>query len=405
VGPVNEQSEHLSNAQIENYGNRTSGAGSDADQPDEALRINAHLESCPSCRSHLLYFHRASFGLLADPQQLADVQVNTASTPECPSDDALRHLADGLTPDDVATKLTRHAATCDHCGPLLKTYTEDFSDDFSPEEQVALANLQSASAAWQKNTARQMMEAGAVSATAVSASKSERESSAERPASSVTSRRPFFWRWALVPATTAVVAVAAFSIWYTQRDTPEKVEKLFAQAYTEQRTMELRWPGAEWGPVRITRGSQDSKPASLFRAQVIIGQHNTSSNDVDWLRAKARSEIMDWNPRAAITLLERALGIAGKPTAIQLDLSSAYFQMGELSHDPQNYEKALGLIRAVLKEDTKSRTALYNRALLDERLNRVDDAAKDWQVVLNTESDPQWLREADLKYKALVKSR
>ena len=178
MGPVTEQSEHLSSAQIENYGNRTSGAGPETAQRDEPQRLDhqssddqsmndqrveAHLADCPSCRNRVLDFHRHRFAMLsgpapdakptdsaladskfANPKYPADPQVRTAATPECPSDDALRQLAAGLTPDDVAAKLTQHAATCNHCGPLLRTYTEIFSDDFTPEEQAALANLQSA---------------------------------------------------------------------------------------------------------------------------------------------------------------------------------------------------------------------------------------------------------------------
>ncbi|MGZ4900788.1 MAG: hypothetical protein ACXV8X_14115, partial [Candidatus Angelobacter sp.] len=192
---MTEQSEHLSSAQIENYGNRSSVAGPESAQRDEHQRVDdqrlndqnfvdqqpsnqrsddpqpgdqrsndqnledqrveAHLADCPSCRNRLLDFHRAHFTLLVEP---ADLRLRTVSTPECPPDDALRQLAAGLSPNDVATKLTQHAATCDHCGPLLKTYTEDFSDDFSPEEQAVLNNLQSSSASWQKNTAREMLE-------------------------------------------------------------------------------------------------------------------------------------------------------------------------------------------------------------------------------------------------------
>ena len=213
---MTEQSEHLSSAQIENYGNRTSGAGPDAAQGDDRQRVNhqsggdqsvddrssddrsmndqrvaAHLAECPSCRNRLLDFHRHRFALLPQPAPAdatssspgladsqsrgarptdsaladsnfanskypVDLQVRTAPTPECPSDDALRQLAAGLTPDDAAAKLTQHAATCDHCGPLLRTFTEDFSDDFSPEEQEALANLQSASESWQKELAKKI---------------------------------------------------------------------------------------------------------------------------------------------------------------------------------------------------------------------------------------------------------
>ena len=197
-------------------GARATGAGPEADQRGEHLRaddqhlhgqsvddqhVEAHLADCPSCRNRLLDFHRAHFALLAEPgvskpgvseprvsapdvsqalladlgstdlkagdakpaeskltapRHPADPLLRTTSTPECPSNDDLRQLAAGLTPDAIATKLTQHTATCDHCGPLLKTYTEDFSDDFSPEEQAALAKLQSSSEGWQKALAKKM---------------------------------------------------------------------------------------------------------------------------------------------------------------------------------------------------------------------------------------------------------
>jgi hypothetical protein len=250
VGPVTEQSEHLSSAQIENYGNRTSGAGPDAAQGDERQgvnhqssddqsisdqRVEAHLADCASCRNRLLDFHRSLFVLptyqpepdqpkadasksdlkndspehdtslsghpssgdspsgywaaghlppgqrpadsrlegadptdsaltdskFANPKYPADPQVRTTSTPECPSNDTLRQLAVGLSSnapisDTLAAKLAQHVATCDHCGPLLRIFTEDCSDDFSAEEQAALANLQSGSESWQKELARRI---------------------------------------------------------------------------------------------------------------------------------------------------------------------------------------------------------------------------------------------------------
>lgn len=253
---MTEQSEHLSSAQIENYGNRTSGAGPDAAQGDERQRVNhqslddesvdrssddqsmndqhveAHLADCPSCRNRVLDFHRSFFASPADPPETdppetdppengpaakdaslsgrspsghspsgerpadsnerpadsnersadsksagarpsdsaladsnfanskypVDPQVRTAPTPQCPSDDTLRQLAAGLTPDDVAATLTQHAATCDHCGPLLGTFTEDFSDDFTPEERAVLNNLKSGSESWQKELAKKIVK-------------------------------------------------------------------------------------------------------------------------------------------------------------------------------------------------------------------------------------------------------
>jgi len=410
---VNEQSEHLSSAQIENYGNRSSGAGPDADQPNEAVRINAHLESCPSCRNRLLDFHRASFGLLAEPQQLADVQVNTASTPDCPSDDALRQLAAGLslndlaTSDALATKLIQHAATCDHCGPLLRTFTEDFSDDFTPEEQAALANLQSSSNAWQKNTVREMMKAGAVSGAGASGSESiepaapminSQSSPRKSPARPTAGRKPFSWKWILIPATAAVVAMAAFSIWYTQRNTPEKVEKLLAQAYTEQRTMEMRWPGATYSALSPQeRGNLGHQPASLFQAKSIILDHlSAHKDDAKWLHALGREEILEWRTEEALNDLKHALELSPNSAPIMVDLAIAHFQRAERSQNVIDYAEAVELLGKALAIKPDDPNTLFNRALLYQRMSPplYESALNDWNHFLAIEPHGPWSDEA-----------
>ncbi len=304
---MTEQSEHLSNAQIENYGIRTSGAGPEAAQRDEHQRVNhqsidgQRINDQPTLAISQLTIRALAIGKLtinalkptsqtalpaatvcsvftvaslpawptrprptrpgmptgetlpsdyspsdqrsadskvegsrptdsaladskfANPNDPVDPQVRTAPTPECPSTEALRELAAGLTPDDLAPALTRHAATCDHCGPLLRAFTEDFSDDFSPEEQAVLNNLQSASADWQKNTAREMLEAARVSAASAAesakrssataaAAQPDKKSSTGRPASSAPDRKPFFWKWALVPAAASVAAAVIVGV-------------------------------------------------------------------------------------------------------------------------------------------------------------------------------------------------
>jgi hypothetical protein len=455
---VTEQSEHLSSAQIENYGNRASGAEPDAAQGDERQRLDhqssddqsmndqrveAHLADCPSCRNRVLDFHRHRFAMLsgpapdakptdlaladskfANPKYPADPQVRTASTPECPSDDALRQLAAGLTPEDVAAKLTQHAATCNHCGPLLRTYTEIFSDDFTPEEQAALANLQSSSAAWQKNTARQMLEvagrtnaagdaraAGASAAEADSSRTAGTVESGEKPAgklvSTASNRKPFFWKWALVPAAAAVVAVAAFSIWYTQRDTPEKVEMLLTQAYTEQRTMEMRIPGASWGSYSISRGRKDRlKPLSLLEAEDALGRQSyTSLQKADWIRALAEAYIIGDEPQKAISILEKMARSSRLSNRLQVDLALAYFGQGEQTHDAKSYEKSGELLDSLLQQQPTNVVALFNRALVYERLNAKDKAEEQWKTYLNVEKDPAWSAEAQTRLENLRESK
>jgi tetratricopeptide (TPR) repeat protein len=476
---VTEQSEHLSNAQIENYGIRTSGAGPDAAQRDEHQRVNhqsiddqpiddqpindrqiddqrveAHLADCASCRNRLLGFHRSLFTGVADSPEAdpsgndtspsdyspsdqrsadaklegarptdsaladsnfansndpVDPKVRTAPTPECPSTEALRELAAGLIPGDLAPALTRHAATCDHCGPLLRAFTEDFSDDFTPEEQAVLNNLQSSSADWQKNTAREMLEAAGASgaedpnaagasaaqaggsATIVTA-ESGKKSSAGRQVSTAPDRKPISWKWALVPAAAAVVAVAAFSIWYTQRDTPEKVETLLAQAYSEHRTTQMRWPGAEWRQYEGTRGKDGKEPPiSLLEAEhAIEGQSETTQHDAGWIRVAAETKIIAGEPRKAIPVLEQELRSHPASVPLLLDLATAYFSLA----DQESCAKSRALLDSVLQQEPNNAVALFNRALVLERINDRQKAEEDWNAFLNIEKDPRWLAEA-----------
>ena len=404
---MNEQSEHLSTAQIENYGNRSSGAGPDADQHDEA-RINAHLAHCPSCRSNLLDFHRANFGLLADPQSLTDLQVNTASTPDCPSEDDLRQLAAGLLPEAVGVKLTLHTATCDHCGQLLRIYTELYSDDFSEEEQAVLGQLKSASPDWAEQTAQKMLRTAAASTTSTTSAPATSPDSQASDVSGTSSsfaarlRRFFSAKWLLIPATAAALAAISIPVYYAQRDTPEKVEKLLAQAYTKHRTIEFRFPDADYARWEVQLGGESGSSLEFSEANKIIHRERQKSpNSTAWLQASARADILRWEPESAIKKLDQAIQQQPNSGSLMLDLAMAHFELGEISRNPNDYAKALALIKTVVKYDPNNPIALYNQALLDERLHNVDEAIHDWTVFLDNEKDKSWAEEASKKQAAL----
>jgi tetratricopeptide (TPR) repeat protein len=478
VGPVTEQSEHLSGAQIENYGNRTSGAEPESAQRDEHQRVHhqstgdqnsdqsiddqrveAHLADCPSCRNRVLDFHRRLFApqvgppetdlpeddptrkdasltgprsagsnegsadsklasaiptdsALADsnfanPKYPADPQVRTAPTPECPSDDALRHLAAGLLPDAssgndaLAATLLQHTATCDHCGPLLRTFTEDFSDDFTPEEQAALANLQSSSADWQKNTAQKMLEAGGVQAAVAPAA--DGQSSLRKSSTKATTEpKPFFWKWVLVPATAAVVVLAAitFPVYLARRDSPEKVAKLEAQAFSEQRTTEMRIPYAAYADFNQKRSgdtpSRSSLPQSLNLAADKISKHlQKEPDDPQWLMLSARLDLWDSNYKAALSSLERI----SDSQAIQspeylMTRAFALFQKSEALKESQGYSEAVDLLDKALQKAPNDPVLLFNQAIACEKIHSYGCAENDWNRLLAVEKDPQWTAEA-----------
>ncbi len=482
MGPVTEQSEHLSNAQIENYGIRTSGAGPDAAQRDEHQRANhqsiddqtindqsisdrqiddqrveAHLADCASCRNRLLGLHRSLFTGVADspeadpsgnapsqnrispssprsadanlegsrptgsaladskfanPNDPVDPQVRTAPTPECPSTEALRELAAGLTPDDLAVAITRHAATCDHCGPLLRAFTEDFSDDFSPEEQAVLNNLQSASAEWQKNTAREMLQAAGASAASAASSvevgssgttaadQPDKKFSTERPASTGPNRKPFFWKWALVPAVAAALAAITFPIYYAQRNTPEKVEVLLAQASTEQRNVRMRVPYAKYSEFHQRRSGEPipyaKLPKSFRKASDAISNHlEANPDDPEWLLLSARLDLLNRQYKPALLTLEK---IENKDPARQPEIDMvralALYEKAEDDADPQEYGPVIELLEGVLKQSPNDPVALHNQAVAYEKAQMYERAIEYWNRLLEVEKDPGWAGEA-----------
>ena len=206
----------------------------------------------------------------------------------------------------------------------------------------------------------------------------------------------------MVPATAAVVLIA-FGIWYSQRDTPEKVEKLLAQAYTEQRTMEMRWPGAEWAKPDVKLGSSEplfSKPRSLFKAEDIIKEHeNPPSKGAEWIGVRAQSEILEGHPQAAIDLLTPATRADPDSVPLLLNLALAYSQRSK-GQNPSDSLTTIDLLSRVLKKEPENRTALFNLAIAYGHSQMWDQAVATWERYLLLDPAGPWAGEAEEKLKA-----
>lgn len=370
---MNQLSEHLSSAQIQQYGKRASGGG-----PETEEWVEKHLADCPFCRSRVLEFRRTQFALLPD------LKVTTIPTSECLSEDEVRNLAAGLCAEPIAQKLKLHASTCDHCGPLLREYTEDLSDNFTPEEQAILNQLSSTSPTWHRQTAKEMLKQATPSPPAP--------------------RWTFLWRWALIPAATAACAIIVFSIWYTQRDTPEKVEKLLAQAYPEQRMTEMRWPGMAWGEPKETLGPATlNKPRTLLAAKDAIQRQTPETlRKPEWLHLQAQSEILGGAPSSRL-IEDLTKATQSQPTSQSLlfDLAIANFRMGEITDDSTYYLRAKAVLDEMLASFPPSSAALFDRAVAEEHLQLRNQALADLNRCLPLESDPAWSAEIQDKIRKL----
>jgi tetratricopeptide (TPR) repeat protein len=460
--------EHLSDAQLEHYGTKSFTV-----TPEEEQKIEAHLEDCANCRSRVLENQRVRFGLLASSSIKSGSRVapgflergsvhpvavepssvqglssedgtpgqpvpadwdpyKPASTaciaPDGPSEDDLRNLAAGIIVQERAMAITQHAVECPHCASILRLFIEDFSDDLTApdlaEELAAekdfLSQLKSSTPEWQKEIAALAMQANRGANATSTSGVNAPPTSIANPSStfganpSPTSGATIFgWpiRRVLVPAAIAASALLAFGLWFTQRDTPEKVEKLLAQAYTEQRTMEYRWPGAEWGPVRVTRGSGQSalsRPTSQLEAETILAEHQASNSagtsaatfkDPKWLTARAEAELLDNQPQLAITDLTQALSANPGSSDIELMLAIAHAQQGDATDDTTSRRKALELLNKVISQKTPpDPVTLFNRALVYQRLNIPERANADWEELLRTEPKGAWADQARTKF-------
>ncbi len=317
-----------------------------------------------------------------------------------PSQDDLRDLAAGILSPDKALAMTQHAAECEHCASLLRAFMEDFSNDLTPDdlvpddltpddftqgdlaqrdledEKAFLSQLKSSSPKWQEDMARQAMEANRGT-----------------NASSTSGAKIFGWpiRRVLAPAAIAASALIAFGLWFTQRDTPEKVEKLLAQAYTEQRTMEYRWPGAEWGPVRVTRGPGQSElpaPVSLLKAERVVAERQVrGTSDPQWLGVKGEAELLQNELPAAIADLSVALMREPNSSRLKLLLAIAYAQQGDVVGERASKEKALALLDAAMADSEYTNAVRFNRGLLLNQLDAKDKAIEEWNNLLRYENE------------------
>lgn len=373
------QQEHLNDSQIEQYARTVSVVGSESDgKPDH---LEAHLEDCASCRERVLASVRVRLGLAGDFSVKVPSNLDPPG-PDCLDEDVLRDVAAGISAGKDTTNVLEHIAECGRCGPILRMFTEDFSDELTADDKVVLGGMKSSSPDWQQDLAKRL---GA---------------NAEGVRLDI-KQKPFRWQWVLAPVAVATCVLIAFAVRYWQRETPERVEKLLAQAYTENRTTEMRLPGAAWGQMRVTLGPNDSvfsKPRPLFKAEEIIAQRQPAEpKSVEWLRAKAESELLEQQPAAAISTLDAALEIRPDSDPLMLDLAIAYVQHAPGSGDTRDYPRAIELLSKITQRDPRNEEAVFNLAVIYSRLQMWDLAARTWESYLQLDRGGPWAQEAKQK--------
>ena len=342
-----------------------------------SAEVHPHLAECASCREH--------FEELADLDRqlsLTEPGDEPSTSPDCPGAGIWAEIAGGFTPHDTTLACIEHASRCNECGPRLRAAVKEVADlgrDLSPAERRQIASLESAKAEWQERLA-------------------------ERIAGNPLRRREHStWRrWlglpGLVPGA-AVMLLVAVGWWATvERGNAGSANQLLARAYTEQRTLELRIPGAEYAPLRVQRGPAESfvaRPAALLKAEALIaGQLPAHPNDPAWLQAAARADVLESKYDAAVESLQRALELRPHDPELLLDLGTAYFQRAQSEDRHEDYAASFEYLSQVLTAQPDNATALFNRAIVAEHQFLYQQALEDWEHYLRLDSGSKWTEEA-----------
>ena len=289
---------------------------------------------------------------------------------------------------EEALRLLEHASGCDYCGHQLKQTTAALGSDGLEHKREVVRRLASSRPEWQAKLADELSRSSELGSGA-----------AQRPKPGA----PHSWthlpgRWTLwVPASAAVILIAlAVGVWlHSSRPSLAVTGQLVAQAYSEQRTLELRIPGAPYGPLRRQRATESTRfdtPLTLKDAKVEIARELARNPDrAGWLQAKARVDLMEQNPAAAMESLERARTLRPDDPSLTIDLASAYF---EHATQPSDYTAALNLLNQVLQADSSNLTALFNRAIVNQRAGKSAEARSDWNAYLKLDPTGDWAEEA-----------
>ncbi len=364
-----------------------------AESARHASDVHPHLAVCSACRK--LFEELASLDCQLDRQLKGEIPAESAPhNGDCPDQAVWREIACGLTPTAQTLAHIDHASRCDSCGPLLREAVAELTDlnrDITAPERQHIATLQSASAEWQQRLSQRITGT---------------------PHSTLDPQSAPWWRWWLpVPRLTmtmtmAMTTTAAFLLavvgvgsWVVvQRNQPARADHLLARAYTEQRTLELRIAGADYAPLRVSRGpaaSFTSRSEALLKAEdLIASQLESHPSDPSWLQAQAQADLLEGKYDAAVEALRRALELEPHSPEFLIDIATAYFQRARQEDHKDDFGAAYEYLSQALRLRPDDPVALFNRAIVAEHEFLYHQALDDWEHYLRVDPTSQWGEEA-----------
>jgi tetratricopeptide (TPR) repeat protein len=216
-------------------------------------------------------------------------------------------------------------------------------------------------------------------------------------------RRPAWWAAA---AAAIVVAIAAIALWRSVpgRDARPIAPLIAASAELDHRIVEPRLHGFAWAAYRgPVRASDDDRSPERLRVLGAAGDVLKDARDhptADAEHAAGVASLLIADPASAIARL-RAAAERSQEASAWSDLAAAHYELGARLGRASQYADALAAADRALKSDAHLSEALFNRALILERLGLIDDARAAWKRYLEVDGTSSWAAEARRRLDAL----
>jgi len=274
------------------------------------------------------------------------------STP-CPPPETLAAFAEGGLQSAAAAAVVAHLATCDECVRDAALAMQSLDEETIPEAQP--------------------------------------------PASEANVVRPRRWMPWLAAAAAALLVVLLVPAVRSMRQRPS-VDRLVALAPKAARVVEPRLTGGfAWTPYRGAErsGGAAADPAQMKLAGAAGELIERAQQDAG---AQAQHDagvalVLTQNVAEAITRLERA-ATAAPSAKTWSDLAAARYAAAADLGRAALYPQALAAADAALRLERDLPEALFNRALILERMGLVDEARAAWTRYLAVDPSSPWAAEA-----------
>jgi CHAT domain-containing protein/tetratricopeptide (TPR) repeat protein len=198
-------------------------------------------------------------------------------------------------------------------------------------------------------------------------------------------------------AAAAAIVIVAGAIWMIRLQAQhDPMQQLIAAAPTGHRELEVRLSGFAWAPLRVMRGSGEPADTDQMRLTGAAGQvlqEARNSTSPESRHAAGVAQLLTEHRDDAIRELEAAAR-ASNDAHVWNDLAAARYAAAMRDDSPEQLKGALTAADKALALEHELPEALFNRALILQRLGLVQPATDAWKQYLAVDPKSQWADEA-----------